>query len=216
MLSFAPTTKEEILHHLLKHDRVSAQDLAAALEISPQAVRRHLKDLEESGLVYHQVSLGEGMGRPQYHYSLSARGKALFPKGYSEFSVKLLQSLTKTVGHEPVQELLGQQWQEKAAHYCALIGHLPLPQRLEELASLRRSEGYVTEWFPHPDRDGFLYTEYNCVIADVANSFPNVCSHELNMFRAVFPEAQVDRIHWMIKGEHRCGYAIVLGHREEK
>jgi DeoR family suf operon transcriptional repressor len=209
MFSLAlPSTKDEILQHLLKQDRISAQELADRLGISPQAVRRHLKDLAESGLIYHQVDSEGGMGRPQYLYSLSAKGRSLFPQGYSEFSVKLLQSLTKAVGQEPVQALLHQQWQEKANHYRTLIGHLPLPQRLEQLASLRRSEGYVTEWFPQPDREGFFYTEYNCVIAEVANSFPNVCSHELAMFKAIFPEFKVDRIHWMIKGEHFCGYVI--------
>lgn len=201
------STKDEILHYLLKHNRAHAQELADNLGISPQAVRRHLKDLEALGLVSHQVSGVGAMGRPQYFYSLSPKGRGQFPQGYREFSVKLLQSLTKAVGQEPVQELLRQQWQEKANYYRSLLAHLPLPDRLEELARLRRSEGYITEWFAHKDH-GYVYTEYNCVIADVAASFPNVCSQELSMFKTIFAEFKVDRIHWMLKGEHLCGYGI--------
>ncbi len=209
MSPLAPaSTKDEILQHLLKNDRVTAQELADRLGISPQAVRRHLKDLEEGELICHEVSGGGAMGRPQYIYSLSPKGRSQFPQGYGEFSVKLLQSLTQAVGQESVQELLRQQWQEKASHYRALLGHLPLPERLEQLAQLRRSEGYITEWFPDPRSQGYVYTEYNCVIVAVATSFPNVCSHELGMFSAIFPEFKVDRVHWMIKDSHYCGYAI--------
>ncbi|MCS6958802.1 MAG: iron-sulfur cluster biosynthesis transcriptional regulator SufR [Pseudanabaenaceae cyanobacterium SKYGB_i_bin29] len=203
-----PSTKEEILRYLLKHDRVTAQTLAESLGISPQAVRRHLNDLEECGLVTHQVTPAKSMGRPQYLYSLTPRGKSQFPKRYGEFSVNLLQSLSRTVGQESVRQLLHQQWQDKAQYYKQLIGHLPLAERVEQLALLRRQEGYITEWFPQNDRAGFIYTEYNCVIAEVATSFPHICSQELEMFSEIFQEFKVDRIHWLVGGEHFCGYSI--------
>lgn len=206
MSAIAPaSTKEDILQYLLKQGSASAQEIAGTLGISPQAVRRHLKDLEEAKLIDHNP-IGGGMGRPQYIYSLSNSGKKHFPKGYKEFSVSLLQSLVKNIGTETVQELLKQQWQEKAQIYSAQIGNLSVEERLAKLAELRRSEGYVTEWFSQPE--GYIYTEYNCVIADVANSFPTVCAHELGMFSAIFAGYKVDRIHWMIRGEHCCGYSI--------
>lgn len=46
-------TKQDILQHLLKRGEVTAQDLAEKLDISPQAIRKHLKDLETEGLIYH-------------------------------------------------------------------------------------------------------------------------------------------------------------------
>jgi DeoR family suf operon transcriptional repressor len=45
------TTKEEILRYLVRRPGATAQEVAGDFEISPQAVRRHLKDLEEEGLV---------------------------------------------------------------------------------------------------------------------------------------------------------------------
>jgi len=42
-------TKQDILQHLLKRGEVTAQDLADRLDISPQAIRKHLKDLEAEG-----------------------------------------------------------------------------------------------------------------------------------------------------------------------
>jgi DeoR family suf operon transcriptional repressor len=36
------STKQDILQYLLKHERATALELANALEISPQATRKHL------------------------------------------------------------------------------------------------------------------------------------------------------------------------------
>ena len=37
-----PSTKQDILQHLLKQGQATAHELAAELDISPQAIRRHL------------------------------------------------------------------------------------------------------------------------------------------------------------------------------
>ncbi len=42
----------------------------------------------------------------------------------------------------------------------------------------------------------------------MAESFPSVCGHELEMFGAVLPDCTVERTHWIVNGEHRCGYLI--------
>jgi DeoR family suf operon transcriptional repressor len=55
--------------------------------------------------------------------------------------------------------------------------------------------------------EDFIFTEYNCAIAHVAESFPSVCGHELEMFATVL-DCPVERTHWMVDGEHRCGYLI--------
>ena len=64
------STKQDILEYLLKQGQAIAQDLATSLDISPQAIRRHLKDLETEGLIAYQ-SVSSGTGRPQHIYHLS-------------------------------------------------------------------------------------------------------------------------------------------------
>ena len=54
----------------------------------------------------------------------------------------------------------------------------------------------------------FLFLEHNCAISNVAESFPSVCGHELEMFAAVLPDCTVERTQWIINGEHRCGYLV--------
>lgn len=45
------STKQDILEYLLKHSQATAFDLADALDVSPQAIRRHIKDLEAEQLI---------------------------------------------------------------------------------------------------------------------------------------------------------------------
>lgn len=203
-------TKHDILQHLLKRGEATAQELAEKLDISPQAIRKHLKDLETEGAIYHTAEQ-LGMGRPQFIYALTAAGRDRFPDSYNQFAVNFLDTLIDTLGKEQVSEVLHKQWQRKAQHYKSQLGGGSLRQRLEKLAEIRRSEGYVTEWFPIEGNDlenqNFIFTEYNCAIAHVAESFPNVCGHELEMFATVLG-CPVERTHWMVNGEHRCGYLI--------
>jgi DeoR family suf operon transcriptional repressor len=203
-------TKHDILQHLLKRGEATAQDLAEKLDISPQAIRKHLKDLETEGLIYHNAEQ-VGMGRPQFIYALTTAGRDRFPDSYNQFAVNFLDTLIDTLGKEQVSEVLHKQWQRKAQHYKSQLGVGTLRQRLEKLAEIRRAEGYVTEWFPVEGNNlanqDFIFTEYNCAIAHVAESFPSVCGHELEMFATVL-DCPVERTHWMVDGEHRCGYLI--------
>ena len=98
-MTITPTlsTKEDILNYLLKQGQATAQELADLLEISPQAIRRHLKDLEAEELILHQA-VQVGMGRPQHYYQLSKQGRDRFPSRYGEFAVSFLDTLTETVG----------------------------------------------------------------------------------------------------------------------
>jgi DeoR family transcriptional regulator, suf operon transcriptional repressor len=273
-----PSTKEDILRYLMRQGEATAQQLAEALAISPQAVRRHLKDLEAEQLLGHQT-VQAGMGRPQHVYHLSKTGRSHFPEAYDQFALGLLDTLAANFTPEQVQEILRQQWQRKAENYRSRLGQADLADRLALLVSLRRSEGYMTEWralgaeelatllqgamdgtleagslragehlgagnpsdlpgeISDPDApgeaaapmeavkggtvahaggvtgipdsaSGYLLTEFHCAIASVAESFPNVCDHELELFMATFPDCRVERTHWMIEGEHRCGYLI--------
>ncbi len=206
------STKEEILHHLLTEGGAKAQDLAESLSISPQAIRRHLKDLEDEGAIAHR-SVQEGMGRPQHIYELTPQGRDRFPHRYDDFAVSLLDTLTETVGREQVGSILQKQWQRKAIAYREQVGTGSLGDRVSRLVDLRRQEGYMAQWYElEPDNGSglrYLICEYNCAISNVAESFPSVCGHELEMFAQILPDCRVERTHWQIEGEHQCGYLIV-------
>ncbi|WP_421654485.1 iron-sulfur cluster biosynthesis transcriptional regulator SufR [Leptothermofonsia sp. ETS-13] len=207
------STKQDILHLLLKQGQATAQELAEHLQISAQAIRRHLKDLETAGLIVHQVT-NEGMGRPNYVYALSREGRNQFPHRHDEFAISLLDTLTETVGPDQVGSILRKQWERKALEYRQRLGNGSLEERVKSLVGMRREEGYMAEYYPvdekgaqQADGTSFILTEYNCAISQIAESYPSVCGHELEMF-AIALDCDVERTHWLVDGEHRCGYLI--------
>lgn len=201
------STKQDILNYLLKHGQTKAQQLAQALTITTQATRRHLKDLEAEGLIEYQ-SVQLGMGRPQHLYQLSRRGRELFPHSYGEFAVSFLDTLAETVGKEQVSVVLRKQWERKAQEYRHRIGNGTLSERMAKLVELRQQEGYMAELHPVKTSTKLIFTEHNCAISEVAESYPSVCGHELEMFAAILPDCNVERTQWINNGEHRCGYLI--------
>jgi DeoR family transcriptional regulator, suf operon transcriptional repressor len=208
-----PSTKQDILHLLLRQSQATAQELADRLNISPQAIRRHLKDLEEEGLIEHQA-LQAGMGRPSYTYRLSQEGRDRLPDRYDDFALSLLTTLAATVDKEQFSDILRKQWELKALEYRHQVGTGSLQERVANLVELRKAEGYMAEWhIVEPETaeqtgDRFVVTEYHCAISHIAESFPSVCGHELEMFELALQDCKVERTHWQVNGEHRCGYLI--------
>ncbi|XHU96486.1 MAG: iron-sulfur cluster biosynthesis transcriptional regulator SufR [cyanobacterium endosymbiont of Rhopalodia gibba] len=209
-----PSTKEDILNYLLKHGQAKAFELAQALEITPQATRRHLKELETEDLIKHK-SQQVGLGRPQHIYYLSKQGRDHFPNRYGEFAVSFLKTLTETVGEQQVGEVLRKQWERKAEDYRQRIGNGTIEERVSKLVRLRHEEGYMTEinlFNPRNSclflKEGYILAEHHCAISEVAESYPTVCGHELEMFTEILPDCTVERTHCINDGEHNCEYLI--------
>ncbi|MBS3030080.1 MAG: iron-sulfur cluster biosynthesis transcriptional regulator SufR [Dolichospermum sp. DET50] len=213
------TTKQDILEYLLKQVQATSLKLAEVLDVSPQAIRRHLKDLEADNLVIYFIPENSGMGRPQHLYQLSQRGREQLQRnstslinGYGEFAVSLLDTLAETVGSEQVKTILRKQWERKAQEYWERVGHGSLKERVANLVELRKAEGFMAEFHAVDsninDDEKYVFIEHTCAISNVAESFPSVCGHELEMFAAILPDCTVERTHWLIHGEHRCGYLV--------
>jgi DNA-binding HxlR family transcriptional regulator len=68
------STRDTVLTLLVRHGEATASALAAHLEMSVQVVRRHLRGLEDDGLVESSPA-AEGPGRPSNHWRLTAKGQ---------------------------------------------------------------------------------------------------------------------------------------------
>ena len=141
------STKQDILEYLLKHSQATALELAEVLDVSPQAIRRHLKDLEVQELVLYSTLEQAGMGRPQHVYQLSRQGRDRLQRTasdrYGEFAVSLLDTLAETVGHDQVKSILQKQWERKAQEYRDRLGNGSLQERVANLVKFRQAEGFM-------------------------------------------------------------------------
>jgi DeoR family transcriptional regulator, suf operon transcriptional repressor len=208
MTTTHPSTKQDILNLLLKQGQATAQALAETLSISPQATRRHLKDLQDEGLIQHEA-VQAGMGRPNYFYRLSPAGRDQFPDRYDTFAVSLLDTLADSIDKAQFNDILRKQWERKALEYRERVGTGDLQERVARLVALRQAEGYMAEYHAlEAEQPQYVITEYNCAISHIAESFPTICGHELEMFAMALEGCKVERTHWMANGEHQCGYLV--------
>ncbi len=202
------STRESALALLLRLGETTAAHLAERLGVSVQIMRRHLRGMEEDGLVASSPA-PEGPGRPTNRWHLTAEGRTQFPDGGQQFALGLLESMADHLSPEMVQELMAQQAQQKAHSYRQQIGDGSLQGRLERLVDLRRREGYVAECTPDPGGEAWLFSEFHCSVMRIAERFPCVCDQELQLIRSTFPDCQVERVHWRLDQGHSCGFRLL-------
>jgi DeoR family suf operon transcriptional repressor len=204
-------TRDGVLALLLRQGEATAAELAEALGISVQAMRRHLRSLEDDLLVEASAAPA-GPGRPTNHWRLTHRGQERFGDGSETFALGLLHSMAASLPPDTVSNLMEQQAEEKAKHYRSQIGAGSLEDRLERLTELRRAEGYVADLGPDPSQDGspraWLIREHHCSVMRIAEEFPQVCDQELQLLRLTFPDCQIDRVHWRLQEGHSCGFRL--------
>src|SRR4029079_5211026 len=135
-LPLAPTLagfrgiRGDVLVAVKKSQPVTAKELAAEFGLTPNAVRRHLKELEAEGLVgcARQV---RGVGGPMLGYSLTEAGEALFPRAYESTLTSLLDTVREQRGTEGVVELFQSQWKHLAEGAKVELAALPLNERAQ-------------------------------------------------------------------------------------
>ena len=204
--SQAPT-REATLTLLLRQGEIDAAGLASQLGISVQAMRRHLRTLEDEGLV-ESTAVTVGPGRPSNLWRLTSRGHQHFPDGSETFALGLLDSLAHSLPPEMLGALLKQQAHDKADQYRQHLGDAPLEQRVRALIDLRSREGYVSDMAPAEDGRGWCISEFHCSVQRIAEEFPAICDQELQLIRLTFPDCQVERVHWRLESGHSCGFQI--------
>lgn len=214
----AAPTRDAALSILLREGEATAAELASRLGVSVQVMRRHLRSLEEDGLV-EACSSHDGPGRPSNRWHLTPQGHERFPDGSEHFALGLLQSISSSLPPETLLTLLQDQASTKAELYRQRIGEGSLRQRLERLVELRRQEGYVAELRADselpagagPNRRGWILSEFHCSVMRIAEEFPVVCDQELQLIRRTFPDCHVERVHWRLEEGHFCGFRLTPG-----
>ncbi|KKZ13364.1 MAG: ArsR family transcriptional regulator [Candidatus Synechococcus spongiarum SP3] len=201
------STREAALTILLRLGQATAATMASQLGVSVQVMRRHLRGLEQEGLVDSPCNT-TGPGRPSNLWRLTDQGRDHFPDGGEEFARGLLHTVASCLGPDQLQTLLGHHAAAQAQRYRTLLGDCPLEARLRRLVELRSREGYVADYQPCQDQRGWLLTAFHCSVARIAEQFPVICSQELQLYRSIFPDCHVERIHWIQEGDHYCGFRV--------
>jgi DeoR family suf operon transcriptional repressor len=197
--------RADLLIALKKVRTATAKELAEQFGVTPNALRRHLKELEGEGMVRYQREV-RGVGGPVFAYSLTERGEALFPRAYDEALSRVLETVREQQGADGVVALFRQQWDAIVGAAKPELEKLPLPERAQLLAELLSSQGYMAE-ADAQSTDAATIREHNCVLRSVAERFPEVCAAEARFLEEML-DATVKRRAHIASGASCCEYCI--------
>jgi DeoR family suf operon transcriptional repressor len=200
------STRERVLHTLLRQHRCTINDLAEAVDINPISVRHHIAKLEAEGLVSSEEER-HGVGRPRRVYFLTEEGLEHFPTRYMRLTIRLLQQLKETMPVAMVNKLFSQMAQDLAddyAHNTNLSG-LSMEERLEIVKDLLTEEGFDIEW----ERKGDQYhiREISCPYFHVGQNHPEVCRVDQTLISTVL-EVPAEKIKCVLDGDAHCTYVV--------
>ncbi len=204
------TTREAVLSLLLKNGESSASKLASCLGVSVQAMRRHLRSLQDVGLVKASQS-SKGPGRPSNLWELTVQGRTRFNSfnsGSQDFALDLLSAVETNFPKDKLANLFAKQTITKANLYNKKIGPGSINTRLAKFVELRNQEGYLAELHPQPDNSGWYLNAFHCSISSIAEQYPFVCDQELQLINHIFPDCEVKRVQWRLDAGHSCGFYI--------
>lgn len=201
-------TSDHILFLLKTRGPSTAQQLAERLQLTSMAVRRHLEQGQEKGLLLTE-DRADKVGRPARYWLLSDAGHARFPDRHSELTVQLIEQVRTLFGETGLDKLITAREQSSEASYTArLAGSQTLSQKVAGLVEARDAEGYMAAMETQAD-GSFLLVENHCPICAAATACQGFCKSELDVFRRTLgPGSRVERVEHALAGARRCVYRI--------
>jgi predicted ArsR family transcriptional regulator len=203
--------RDRVLLQLKTKGEQTAAQLANRLDVTAMAIRQHLAALEGEGLVDH-AEAPRSVGRPAKLWRLTAAAAERFPDSHADLTVDLLESMQDAFGERGLDRLLEVRAKRQLETYRARMPgpDAPLDKRVAALSKLRKEEGYMASWSRAKGGSGTLtLVENHCPICAAAQTCQGLCRDELALFRALLPDADVERVEHMLAGARRCAYRVV-------
>lgn len=198
------STKDKILQTLLRHPRVTINELAAAVEINPISVRHHLTNLQMEGLI-EAAEVRHGVGRPRLVYSLTQDGMERFPTKYLRLTTRLLTQMKETMPAPVVAKLFNQIAEDLASEYSSQIQGLSMEERLEFVKELLAQEGFTVEW----EKKGSEYQihEISCPYYQIGVAHPEVCTVDQTLISKMLA-LPANKVQCILDGGPHCTYVV--------
>lgn len=182
LVSLLGQPRATIVEHLRGATDASVAQLAARLDISEVATRRHLGVLEDEGLVVART-VNQGRGRPAARYQLTDDAIRLFPSAHDQLANDALDYLAQTHGRSGVRDFLRWRLERQLAQLDDVVTADEVEDRLAQLAEALSEAGFSAA--VEADGTGFTLTQQHCAIETVAREHPELCAYEAATFAKV-------------------------------
>jgi predicted ArsR family transcriptional regulator len=205
-------TRALVARVLMEQGPVTAAVVAAELELTEAAVRRHLDALIADGEAEVRAparsARPRGRGRPAREYLLTDTGRVRFGHGYDDLATQALRFLAETAGEEAVdafarhrvRELLG-------SDLDAVTAPAEPAERVEALARVLSARGYAAQ--ARHGGFGVQLCQHHCPVAHVATEFPELCEAETRAFAELLG-THVQRLATIARGDAACTTHVPL------
>ncbi|HZD11728.1 MAG TPA: DNA-binding protein, partial [Candidatus Binatia bacterium] len=185
---------------------MTTADLAGRLDVSYEAVRQQIKQLEALGLVERSKRPNpSGTGRPLRYYCLSAPGDHLFPKNYDELAVSLIDAIGGALGNRALYQVLGTLADAQVAQWQSRMEGKNLRERLEMLQAIYIENDPFTEVSTEDAK--LQLVERNCPYLNVATRRPALCSLTVSVLTRLLGH-RVTRVQRFQNGDGRCVFRV--------
>jgi predicted ArsR family transcriptional regulator len=204
-------TREAVARLLMERGPVAAAAVAAELELTEPAVRRHLDALICDGEVEARQAPRRGprgRGRPARQYLLTDAGRARFGHGYDDLAVAALRYLGEHGGPDAIHGFAQSRVEELLGDGAAQIAAAGSPDaRADKLADVLTARGYAAQ--AREAGSGMQLCQHHCPVAHVAAEFPELCEAETAAFAELLG-THVQRLATIARGDSACTTHVPL------
>ena len=198
-------TRARVAKFLLENVNSTARQLAAHLDITPVAVRKHLDAMMSEGLVTSHAPSSKslrGRGRPARTYRLTHAAHETFGHHYDDLATQALRWIHHHGGSTAVSAFAAQQVSDLEEQCRTAVADAGTPlDKAEALAEALSAEGYAataTEL-----ANGGQLCQHHCPVAHVAAEFPQLCEAETEVISRVVGN-HVQRLATIANGDGVC------------
>jgi predicted ArsR family transcriptional regulator len=206
------TTRDQVLRFVRGRRETTVAQLAEALDLSQQAVRRHLDGLRADGLLDAKLER-HGVGRPSLLFFATERGEELSGRTYLQLLSRLFRHLDKMdaqeVGGGSGRQVLDQVFSgiamEVAADHESEVRGATLGQRVAEASRALEREGIVDTW--SGEGENFQMLNGECPYLRLAEMSDAACRSDRQTIELLVG-ADVDQTKRIVDGANVCEYVI--------
>jgi predicted ArsR family transcriptional regulator len=176
-------TDAAVIELLRVESALEIGDLAAALGVTPTAIRQRLERLMKAGLV-ERSAVSRPRGRPAHAYSLTAEGRRSGGDNFRDLALVLWREIRGVRDPAVRQGLLSRIGVAMASLYRQEVSGDDPAGRLRSLAGVMRQKGVSCD-VAAGDGDLAVLTSYSCPYPELAEQDRSICAAERLMLQEI-------------------------------
>ena len=206
-----PTTRAAIFRLMKAEGYVSIPRIAEALDVSPEAARKHVVALQRSGWIDADCGPDEAQrreatpGRRPVRYCLTREGDQLFPKKYPDLLIGMLDTIAAEGGADGLTAVLARLTDQRVAELESRVPSVSMKRRMNALRAIyMEGDPFVDVERHGPD---YVVIERNCPYLNFAMERPEICSTTVSTLRRL-SGCEVVRERRFQDGDGRCEFHV--------